>query len=56
MRSRARDYEAIDARFDLPGGVPVTLAYDRNGKLVGKHQGEATRAEFEALARRALGE
>ncbi len=51
----APDEEAINARFDLPGGVPVTLAFDREGKLVGRHQGEATRAEFEQLLRTALG-
>lgn len=51
----APDEAEINARFDLPGGVPVTLAFDREGKLVGSHQGEATREEFERLMRTALG-
>ena len=35
------------------GGLPQTLAYDREGKLVAHHEGVATRAQFEELAARA---
>lgn len=51
----APDYESINARFDLPGGVPVTLALDRDGKVVAVHDGQATRDEFRELMRAALG-
>lgn len=39
----APDYEAINDRFDLPGFIPVTLAYDKDGVLVDRHEGEGTR-------------
>ena len=39
----APDYETINARFELPGAIPVTLAYDRDGRIVDKHVGEADR-------------
>lgn len=51
----APDYETINERFDLPGHVPVTLAFDRSGAVVGRIDGEGTRAQFEALALKALG-
>ena len=51
----APDYEAINERFDLPGGIPVTLAFDRDGKLVDRQTGAASRARFEEMMRRALG-
>ncbi|MCK6447478.1 MAG: TlpA family protein disulfide reductase [Planctomycetes bacterium] len=50
----APDEEAINARFDLPGGVPVTLAIDRDGKVVATHDGQASKDEFRALMRQAL--
>jgi len=46
---------AIDARFDLPGQIPVTLAIDRSARIVGREEGEGTRERFEELARQALG-
>ncbi|HEX6885156.1 MAG TPA: TlpA disulfide reductase family protein [Planctomycetota bacterium] len=49
------DYDAIDARFELPGPIPVTLAIDRSGQIVERAEGEGTRARFDELARRALG-
>lgn len=52
----APDYDAIDARYDLPGAIPVTLAFDENGKLVDRHEGEATRERFAAMMRKALGD
>ena len=51
----APDYDAINARFDLPGGIPVTLAFDREGKLVDRQMGAASRERFAEMMRRALG-
>ena len=51
----ATDFDSIDARFDLPGQIPVTLAFDRTGKLVDRHEGEATRERFAEMMQRALG-
>jgi thiol-disulfide isomerase/thioredoxin len=49
------DYEAINQRFGLPGPVPMTIAIDRAGKVVGRHPGKAGRAGFEAMMKRAIG-
>jgi thiol-disulfide isomerase/thioredoxin len=49
------DYVAVDTRFELPGGIPVTLALDRTGAIVDRHVGEADAERFEELARAALG-
>ncbi len=51
----APDFEAINARFGLPGPIPVTLAFDREGRLVEQVVGESSRERFEELMRRALG-
>ncbi len=51
----APDYDAIDARFELLGGVPATLAFDREGRLVDREDGPATRERFEQMMRAALG-
>lgn len=51
----APDYEAVNARLNLPGFVPVTLAFDRDGREVGRAEGQADKARFEELARLALG-
>ena len=51
----APDYDAINARFDLPGAVPVTLAFDAAGREVDRHVGEADEARFEAMMKKALG-
>jgi thiol-disulfide isomerase/thioredoxin len=50
------DYERINERFALPGEVPVTLAIDRAGNVVDRHEGQADRARFDELMRKALGE
>ncbi len=50
----AEDYDAINARFDLPGPVPATVAIDRNGKIVDHQNGSADRARFTALMEKAL--
>lgn len=49
----APDADAINARFDLPGSIPVTLAFDRDGKLVDREDGPSELERFEALADRA---
>ena len=52
----ADDYEGINARFQLPGEVPVTLAIDASGAVVDRQEGKAGRARFEEMMRRALGQ
>ena len=49
------DYEGINARFQLPGEVPVTLAIDASGAVVDRQEGKAGRARFEEMMQRALG-
>jgi thiol-disulfide isomerase/thioredoxin len=51
----APDSESIDTRFDLPGYIPVTLAFDKSGKLVDREDGPATRERFAEMMQRALG-
>ncbi len=51
----APDYDAINARFDLPGPVPVTIAFDATGKEVDRHVGQADEARFESMMKKALG-
>jgi thiol-disulfide isomerase/thioredoxin len=51
----ALDYDAINARFALPGPVPVTVAIDRNGTVVARHAGKGGRERFIALMQKALG-
>lgn len=48
------DFDAIDAHFDLPGPVPVTLAIDREGRIVERQVGKAGRARFDAMMEAAL--
>ncbi len=50
----APDYETINEHFDLPGGVPVTLAFDRHGKLVDREDQQADKARFVQLMENAL--
>jgi thiol-disulfide isomerase/thioredoxin len=49
------DYEAINERYTLPGGIPVTLAIDKSGAIVDRHTGKAGRERFDEMMRRALG-
>ena len=42
-------------RFDLPDGIPITHAYDAQGKLVDQHLGLADRARFVEMMEKALG-
>jgi len=47
-------YDAINARFELPGEVPVTLAIDHNGKIVDRQDGQADKARLAEMMERAL--
>ncbi|MCC7012999.1 MAG: TlpA family protein disulfide reductase [Planctomycetes bacterium] len=47
--------DAINERFDLPGHIPVTLAFDKDGRLVDREDGEAGKERFEELMKHALG-
>lgn len=49
------DYEGINALFDLPGEVPVTLAIDSSGAIVDRQHGSADRTRFAAMMEKALG-
>ncbi len=49
------DYEAINDRFELPGEIPVTLAIDKDGKIVDRQHGQAGKVRFDEMMRRALG-
>lgn len=51
----AQDPSAMDTQFALPGPIPVTLAFDREGRLVDREEGSADAARFEAMLRLALG-
>ncbi len=51
----APDYDAINQRFGLPGPVPMTVAIDRTGKVVERHAGQAGRAGFVTMMKKAIG-
>ncbi len=51
---RAEDIDAFHERYDLPGPIPVTLAFDKRGELVDRQEGECDAARFAELAQRAL--
>ncbi len=51
----AADFDAINARFDLPGEVPITLALDREGRIVDRQEGRADEARFTEMIEKALG-
>ncbi len=42
--------EALNERFDLPGGIPVTLAFDKFGRLVDREDCACEKARFAQLA------
>ena len=50
----APDLDALNERFDLPGPIPVTLAFDRQGRLVDRADEPADKARFAAMMRKAL--
>lgn len=49
----APDYDAVNARFGLPGPVPATIAIDRNGNVVDRVAGKAGKAKFDAMLQKA---
>ncbi len=49
------ELDPINERFDLPGHIPVTLAFDRQGQIVDRVDGAADKARFAALIGAALG-
>ncbi|MCP3916269.1 MAG: TlpA family protein disulfide reductase [bacterium] len=49
------DYDSINAHYELPGEVPVTLAIDKDGNVVDRQEGSAGKARFEEMMRKALG-
>jgi len=51
----ADDYDAINSYFEMGGAVPVTLAIDKDGNIVDRQEGSASRARFEEMMRKALG-
>lgn len=50
-----KNYDRINERFALPGEVPVTLALDKNGKIVARQHGPADKERFDEMMRKALG-
>ena len=50
-----KNYDRINKRFDLPGDIPVTLALDKNGKIVDRQEGTADKERFDEMMRKALG-
>lgn len=49
-------YDGINDLLDLPGGVPVTLAFDANGEIVDRQVNQAGRERFDEMMRKALGQ
>lgn len=47
----ADDIDAVNERFDLPGGIPVTIAIDRQGHIDDREDGPCDHARFTELAR-----
>ena len=50
------DYELIEARYDVGGEIPVTLAIDAQGRIVDRQRGRASRDRFDEMMRKALGD
>lgn len=49
------DLGKLIERFALPDGIPITHAYDAEGKLVDSHFGIGSRARFTEMMNKALG-
>jgi len=49
------DYDAINEKFGMPGPIPYTLAIDRSGAIVDRHDGQAGKNRFAEMMRKALG-
>jgi cytochrome c biogenesis protein CcmG, thiol:disulfide interchange protein DsbE len=50
------DYDAIDQALQLPGPIPVTIAFDATGKEVARTESATDAAGFRTLALAALGQ
>jgi thiol-disulfide isomerase/thioredoxin len=50
----AENYDSINERFGLPGEVPVTLAIDKNGKIVDRQEGRGDKKRWAEMFERAL--
>jgi hypothetical protein len=48
------DNEERDAFFNLPGAIPVTLCFNRQGKIVDRIEGAAPPERFREAMRKAL--
>ena len=55
LASDADDYDGINDALQLPGPIPVTLAFDATGQEVARIEGAAEHEQFRELARTALG-
>lgn len=51
----ASGLDELNERLDLPGHIPVTLAFDKDGREVDRCEGEAGKERFDELFRSALG-
>ena len=51
----ADDIDAFSDRFDLPGPIPVTLAFDAQGREVAREEGGADPERFRELFAAARG-
>ncbi|HEX6886039.1 MAG TPA: TlpA disulfide reductase family protein, partial [Planctomycetota bacterium] len=49
------DLGNLITRFALPDGIPITHAYDAQGKLVDSHFGIGSRERFREMLQKALG-
>lgn len=49
------DVFVLSEHFQLPGGIPFTIAIDKSGEIVAMHSGRASLEEFEELVAKACG-
>lgn len=47
--------DPLNTRYDLPGPIPSTIAFDAQGREVDRQEGEADEERFRQMMRRALG-
>jgi hypothetical protein len=50
------DPARLAQRYQLDGGIPLTLAINAEGEVVDRQLGGAKKARFEAMIRKALGD
>ena len=50
-----RTLDGINKLFDLPGGLPCTLAFDKDGREVDRDESGGDEDRFRQMMRRALG-